>query len=106
MNLTTKKQIDFYVGLGNETTGLNITMKTLNVQHELARVFGGYSMRTVGGGWKDDKGDLVKEDSFHIMVIADEISNTTIKEVAEWLRDLFTQQSVMVNIQFVQSAFV
>lgn len=104
MNQTTQKQIDFYIGLGNETQE-SLGDKSTILQHRLAREFGGYSIQIVRSGWMDN-GVLVQEDSYRVIVVGMEVSYTTIKEVGEWVRDLFTQKTVMVSIQFVQVSFV
>lgn len=70
-----------------------------------ADTFGGYSVEFVQGGWIGPSGRLVTEPSMVIIIYTGE-PDVVIDEYAEFLRDLFSQQSVLVGVVEAVRRFV
>ncbi len=63
-----------------------------------AEVFGGYSEISASGGWVNAKGLLVTEPSVLFVVYTDKDYDVC-ETHAEWLAELFDQESVMLAVE-------
>lgn len=105
------RQITLYVGTEFDKRHEVIASGTrkanlLVVKSRLAQEFGGYSIDEVSGGYRHDDGSLAEEKAARIEVTIPEDKLSAFREIARWIRDLFNQESVLVNTQVVESAFI
>lgn len=107
------KKVTFAIGMEFDKDG-NAIMSHSGLDpidlayRRIAQVFGGYSAHEVNGGWITPQGDLVAENALVIEVFVDGSYGDSwkpgmIEDTAQWLADLFNQESVMVAIQEVES---
>jgi hypothetical protein len=97
------------VGLTKHGTMIDPTDRTYridHVKHVCADEFGGYSLGLVSGGYLHDDGTLAQEDAIRIEVTADAQSNVRVRECAQMFKELFEQESVLLNQQTILSDFV
>lgn len=102
------KVFTLYVGTGFDKDHAPIhapAMLSL-VKSKLAEQYGGYSLDEVKGGYMHADGKLAEEPSARIEVLVDDNRADEFKQTAKWVRDLFQQESVLLNCQTVESAFI
>lgn len=100
-----------FIGVGLTKDGKPIdpierTYAIDEAKHICAREFGGYSLGLVSGGYLHDDGTLAQEDAIRIEVTADSASSTHIRECARQFKELFHQESVLLNQSTVTSDFI
>lgn len=105
------KLFTMYVGTGLTKDGLHIdpaeqTYKIDRAKHILAEQFGGYSVGLVQGGYVAQDGKLAQEDAIRFEVTTADSAVAQIKGAALALRNLFNQESVLLNCTSVESEFV
>jgi hypothetical protein len=76
------------------------------VKAMLADKFGGYSMDEVKGGYRASDGKLAEESAVRIELTAGDEAVAAVQDVARKVRDLFRQESVLLNVASVESSFV
>lgn len=109
-------RITYHIGTEKKWNGKSISQDcqvTFKKQAflSIAKVFGGYTAVEGLGGWVDDNGELVQEKCLVITVVTKDFASVsdlrTARELAEHLRDLFGQASVLMTMdQLVTSELV
>ena len=111
------KRLSITVGLGFDTNGQLITPQSrmlalTNVRVYMARMFGGYTETQGYGGWINDAGELIEEESVTFTsVITDETTNENgvakrAGMAAEYVRNAFNQTSVLLVKDEVGAFFI
>lgn len=98
--MNTPQKVTFAVGEGLDRWGKPIDgalSRELDADKAVALAFGGYSTTHVDGGWVDGSGHLVQEPSALISAFVQPGDLQKIPIVAETLRGLFNQESVLVS---------
>ncbi len=94
------KLVQITTGIGEDAKGKSIKnpegmLKT--VRKDLGKTFGGYTEVSTRGGWVNDSGRLVEEDT-RTYQIATDAKRDTIITAARRVRDTMQQHSVFVVI--------
>lgn len=105
------KLFTLYVGTQLTRDGRHIdpaeqTFRIDRAKHILADKFGGYSVGLVQGGYVAHDGKLAQEDAIRFEVTTLDNAVDRIKEAAMTLRNLFEQESILLNCTTVESEFV
>lgn len=101
-----------YIGLERDRDGSPMKKETIELGLELlkgklADDFGGFSVGEIVGGYRmAETGALVEERALRVEVTASERQTEEVKECARMFRDLFMQESVLLNCTTVESNFV
>jgi hypothetical protein len=104
-------KIEFGFGVGknknNEViTDLDRESALAVIRKEAAAVFGGYTLFSPTGGWRNPAGVLVEEPGYTLMVLVSDANNFTIDCFAAYIRGAFQQEAVVVTITPVTFRFV
>jgi hypothetical protein len=106
------KLFTMYIGLAKDKEGHAIEQQERELaihllKDKLANDFGGYSVGEVNGGYRmAETGALVEEPALRVEVTASDAQMQEVRECATMFRDLFRQESVLVNCTTVDSAFI
>lgn len=105
------KLFTMYVGLEKDKQGKPIDLHEQRLaihllKDKLANEFGGYSVGEVNGGYIHADKSLAEERALRIEVTASDEQMPQIKECASMFRDLFRQESVLLNCTTIDSEFV
>jgi hypothetical protein len=105
------KQFTLYVGTELDKMHAKIDPSERNdgltaMQEMLASKFGGYSLDEVSGGYKSTDGKLAIEKAVRVEVTADDAAEAAMRDCAVLFRDLFRQESVLLNVATVETAFI
>lgn len=101
-----------YVGLERTKEGRALDKQAQQLaihllKDKLASEFGGYSVGEINGGYRmSETGELVEERALRVEVTTGEEQLPAIRECAAMFRDLFQQESVLLNCTTVESNFV
>lgn len=100
------KRIYFGIGQGFDRENKAIDADTLALLRteacqKLATEFGGFSSVATAGGWMSDTNGVVLEPSWGVEVYTDEARVNRARPVAEYLKALFRQESILLVIQDV-----
>ena len=94
---------------GSPLDGQEVTQALANIRATVARIFGGYTERETLGGWINSAGELVTEPGRQWIALtakpareADELAYA----LADHVRDMLRQQSVMLESETVFGRFV
>jgi len=101
------KRITFTIGIGMDKHGSHIhrAEELLNLaSRRVAETFGGYTLTRGSGGWIAPNGELVEESSVVFSVVTEEHREVYASSVAVFLRDLFSQECVLVTVEDLQGA--
>ncbi len=96
-----KHKVTFAIGQRFDRVGVEIFslgLKKNLARNKTAELFGGYSELTAEGGWVNGKGILITEPSMLLVVYTD-LDYDVCEIHAEWLAELFNQESVMVAVE-------
>lgn len=101
-----------YIGLDRAKDGSALDKQAVELAIEvlkgkLADEFGGFSVGEIKGGYRmAETGALVEERALRVEVLARETQTEEVKQCAAMFRDLFMQESVLLNCTTVESNFV
>ena len=110
-----KYKIEFGFGVGEDRDGNAISIERRNTAlAEIKRVavefFGGYTIVTTDGGWKNARGMLVEEQGRTLFVLIDESKGERhffrADAMAEIIKGQLNQESVVVTKTAVEFTFV
>lgn len=103
------KRATITVGQGvnkNQKPLEGVDSKRVVAMEQAATQFGGYTVVNGWGGWMQSPTELVQEPVM-VITIMGEFTTEVMKQYAEFLRDLFNQESVLLNMEWVEfSEFV
>lgn len=105
------KLFTMYVGIEFDSEHEHINAREydnslLAVKQMLASKFGGYSVGHVSGGYIHADKHLAEERALRIEVTATDEQIGQVQECARAFRDMFRQESVLLNCTTIESAFV
>lgn len=105
------KLFTMYIGLQEDKDHNRISQASRDLaievlKGELADKFGGYSTGEVYGGYRSNNGELAEELSLRVEVTARDEQVPMIRECAAMFRDLFRQESVLLNCTTIDSNFI
>ncbi len=98
------KRVYFGIGQGLDRHAKplrNVATLRLEAYKHIANTFGGFHASIGEGGWMSPVNGLMLEESLGITVFTDRL--TSVFDVANYLRDLFLQESILVAIEPVES---
>lgn len=103
-------KLTFYVG---QTDQSGQPMKAVaspwdDVQRALLESYGGYSLTTVLGGWKDPlSGKAVIETTVKVEVLTNEPEDPVkVVRFAQFMKELFEQKAVLYTVEELKGEFV
>lgn len=87
---------------------LNNSMKiALNqLENDIADHFGGYTVTKHLGGYKHESGEYVRENSASYEIVAKDSDRKLIVAIAEDLKEIFNQESVLLTETEINAVFV
>ena len=93
------KQVRFYVGCSDTDTRLPDAL--LNI----ARSYGGYTLISARGAWVDPVTNAIVTEPSVIIEVSTEKYLDAIKKTAEYLRETFGQECVLMTVNLTTESF-
>lgn len=103
--MSQQTKVTFAVGQDFDKAGKSIPQraeKRKGALHIIAKLYGGYSVADIKGGWINAAGELVEEQSM-VVVVYTELEAPVHEAIANELAMLFNQESVLLAIENVAS---
>jgi len=108
------QRITITAGIGEDRHGHAIDPQALQtalagIRATLAGAFGGYTERETYGGWINDTGELVTEPGRQWVALTDMAAreaDPAAEAVAEYVRDVLKQASVVLETETVHGRFI
>lgn len=104
-------KIEFGFGVGEDKNGFSLNSSRVvaglgNIRKEAARLFGGYTLRSVTGGWVNPEGRLVEEPGYTLQVFDDGSTNGNRAAMVGVIKEQLNQAAVAVTITEVKFSIV
>jgi hypothetical protein len=105
------KKIEITFGVGKTKDGKNISNAKLDkairsIKLHAATFFGGYTLLSAEGGWKDSNGNLVEEPSKVLVLHTEKVRKGLVTVLVDEIKDSLNQEIVVVSTTNCNTKFV